>query len=134
MTIRAPAEIGMPLDEVDTPAPVTSTPSNAIRTVCRSGSRVAPCRFARMPRPANARSSALLPNKIETGFSERSNFALPGPRPYPSGAHLCEVEIDEETGKVALTHYEAVDDVGPVSNPLPCEGQIQVKSRPLVGS
>jgi aerobic carbon-monoxide dehydrogenase large subunit len=43
----------------------------------------------------------------------------------PSGAHYCEVEIDAETGEVALTRYVAVDDVGRVLNPLLCEGQIE---------
>jgi carbon-monoxide dehydrogenase large subunit len=68
--------------------------------------------------------AAHLPNDIETGFSERANFGPPGCATFPSGAHYCEVEIDEETGEVALTRYVAVDDVGRVLNPLLCEGQI----------
>ena len=68
--------------------------------------------------------SAHLPNDIETGFSERANFGPPGCATFPSGAHCCEVEIDEETGEVVLTRYVAVDDVGTVLNPLLCEGQI----------
>src|SRR6202022_4188020 len=68
--------------------------------------------------------AAHLPNDIETGFSERANFGPPGCATFPSGAHCCEVEIDEETGEVALTRYVAVDDVGRVLNPLLCEGQI----------
>ena len=68
--------------------------------------------------------AAHLPNDIETGFSERANFGPPGCATFPSGAHLCEVEIDPETGAVALTRYVAVDDVGCVLNPLLCEGQI----------
>jgi carbon-monoxide dehydrogenase large subunit len=68
--------------------------------------------------------AAHLPSDIETGFSERANFGPPGCATFPSGAHLCEVEIDEETGEVALTRYAAVDDVGRVLNPLLCEGQI----------
>jgi carbon-monoxide dehydrogenase large subunit len=66
-----------------------------------------------------------LPSDIETGFSERANFGPPGCATFPSGAHLAEVEIDEETGEVVLTRYVAVDDVGRVLNPLLCEGQIQ---------
>jgi carbon-monoxide dehydrogenase large subunit len=66
-----------------------------------------------------------LPNDIETGFSERANFGPAGSATFPSGAHLCEVEIDPETGAVELTRYVAVDDVGRVLNPLLCEGQIQ---------
>src|SRR5271169_1330125 len=68
--------------------------------------------------------SAHLPSDLETGFSERANFGPPGCATFPSGAHCCEVEIDEETGEVALTRYVAVDDVGRVLNPLLCEGQI----------
>jgi carbon-monoxide dehydrogenase large subunit len=65
-----------------------------------------------------------LPADLEVGFSERANFGPPGCATFPSGAHYCEVEIDKETGEVALTRYVAVDDVGRVLNPLLCEGQI----------
>jgi aerobic carbon-monoxide dehydrogenase large subunit len=68
--------------------------------------------------------SARLPGDVETGFTERANFGPADPATFPSGAHLCEVEIDAETGEVALTRYAAVDDVGRVLNPLLCEGQI----------
>jgi carbon-monoxide dehydrogenase large subunit len=68
--------------------------------------------------------SALLPNDIETGFTERSNFGPAGSATFPSGAHLCEVEIDADTGTVVLTRYTAVDDCGRILNPLLCEGQI----------
>src|ERR1700731_4869581 len=47
--------------------------------------------------------AARLPNEIEAGFSERANFGPPGCATFPSGAHCCEVEIDEETGEVAFT-------------------------------
>jgi aerobic carbon-monoxide dehydrogenase large subunit len=68
--------------------------------------------------------SGFLPNDIEPGFTERANFGPAGSATFPSGAHICEVEIDAETGAVALTRYTAVDDVGRVLNPLLCEGQI----------
>jgi len=68
--------------------------------------------------------SLQLPDGVETGFTERANFGPADPATFPSGAHLAEVEIDEETGEVALTRYAAVDDVGRVLNPLLCEGQI----------
>ena len=67
----------------------------------------------------------LLPNDIETGFTERANFGPNGSATFPSGAHLAEVEIDAETGRVELTRYTAVDDCGVVLNPLLAEGQIQ---------
>src|SRR5262249_1023444 len=50
---------------------------------------------------------------------------LPLARPYLRGRDRCEVEIDGETGKLGMTRYSAVDDVGTVLNPLICEGQIQ---------
>ncbi len=68
--------------------------------------------------------SSLLPDDIEVGFTERSNFGPENAATFPSGAHVCEVEIDPDTGEVALTRYCAVDDVGTMLNPLLCEGQI----------
>jgi carbon-monoxide dehydrogenase large subunit len=68
--------------------------------------------------------SAQLPEDIETGFTERANFGPADAATFPSGAHVCEVEIDIETGQVALVRYCAVDDVGTMLNPLLCEGQI----------
>jgi carbon-monoxide dehydrogenase large subunit len=66
-----------------------------------------------------------LPNDVEIGFSESANYGPANASTFPSGAHICEIEIDEETGKLAITRYSAVDDVGTVLNPLICEGQIQ---------
>jgi len=43
---------------------------------------------------------------------------------YPYGAHVCEVEVDPDTGKVTLVNYAAVDDVGRAVNPLIIHGQI----------
>jgi carbon-monoxide dehydrogenase large subunit len=42
---------------------------------------------------------------------------------FPYGCHVCEVEIDPETGVVALQRYAAVDDVGRAVNPLILHGQ-----------
>jgi carbon-monoxide dehydrogenase large subunit len=43
---------------------------------------------------------------------------------FPYGAHVCEVEIDPDTGVVTLTRYAAVDDVGRAVNPLIIHGQV----------
>jgi carbon-monoxide dehydrogenase large subunit len=43
---------------------------------------------------------------------------------FPYGAHVCEVEVDPETGKVTLINYAAVDDVGRAVNPLIIHGQV----------
>ena len=43
---------------------------------------------------------------------------------FPNGAYVAEVEIDGETGKIELTHFVGVDDIGTVVNPLIAMGQI----------
>jgi carbon-monoxide dehydrogenase large subunit len=43
---------------------------------------------------------------------------------HPTGAAVCEVEVDPETGSVAVTRYTCVDDVGQPINPLLLEGQV----------
>jgi carbon-monoxide dehydrogenase large subunit len=43
---------------------------------------------------------------------------------YPNGCHVCELEIDEETGEVEILRYNVVDDVGTVINPLLLHGQV----------
>ena len=50
-------------------------------------------------------------------------FAVSGPT-WPNGTHICEVEIDPETGSVAVCSYVSVNDAGRVVNPLIVEGQI----------
>jgi carbon-monoxide dehydrogenase large subunit len=47
------------------------------------------------------------------------------PSAFPNGCHLAEVEIDPDTGQVALVRYVAVDDFGTLINPLLVEGQVQ---------
>jgi len=48
---------------------------------------------------------------------------LPG-RSFPNGAHLCEVEIDPETGDLHLDRYLAFDDFGNLMHPMLAEGQV----------
>lgn len=48
---------------------------------------------------------------------------LPG-RSFPNGAHLCEVEIDPETGALFLDRYLVVDDLGTLMHPTLAEGQV----------
>ena len=66
---------------------------------------------------------AKLPRDIEPGLFETGTFAG-GERTYPNGCHISEVELDTETGAVALVRYTAVDDVGHMINPLLVEGQL----------
>jgi len=66
---------------------------------------------------------AMLPPQFDVGLEASGTFAAEPPN-YPNGCHVCEVEIDPETGLVTLARYAAVDDVGRVMNRLLCEGQI----------
>ncbi|MGH2652615.1 MAG: xanthine dehydrogenase family protein molybdopterin-binding subunit, partial [Actinomycetota bacterium] len=64
-----------------------------------------------------------LPPGLEPGLYETGTF-VPKQDTWPNGCHVCEVEIDPDTGAVALVSYVVVDDVGTVVNPLTLEGQI----------
>jgi carbon-monoxide dehydrogenase large subunit len=66
---------------------------------------------------------AQLPPGLEPGLYETGTFA-PSQDTWPNGCHVCEVEVDPETGALALVGYLVVDDVGTVVNPLTLAGQI----------
>jgi len=61
---------------------------------------------------------------FEGGLYENATF-LGEKDTFPNGCHICEVEIDPETGEAALDRYTVVDDIGTVINPLLAKGQIQ---------
>jgi carbon-monoxide dehydrogenase large subunit len=67
---------------------------------------------------------AQLPPGLEPGFAESGHFTPPAPT-FPNGCHVCEVEIDPETGHVEIVRYVVVDDFGVVINPLLLRGQVQ---------
>jgi carbon-monoxide dehydrogenase large subunit len=58
------------------------------------------------------------PGLEETTFHDPENFV------FPFGAHACVVDVDPETGKVAVVRYVAVDDCGNAINPVLIDGQI----------
>jgi carbon-monoxide dehydrogenase large subunit len=66
---------------------------------------------------------AQLPPGLEPGFAESGHFTPPQPT-FPNGCHLCEVEIDPETGHIDILRYLVVDDFGVVINPLLLRGQV----------
>jgi aerobic carbon-monoxide dehydrogenase large subunit len=66
---------------------------------------------------------AQLPPGLEPGFYETGTFA-PKQATWPNGCHVCEVEVDPETGDVTLVRYGIADDVGTVINPMTLKGQI----------
>ena len=63
------------------------------------------------------------PEGVEPGLNETAvydplNFS------FPAGAHICEVEVDPDTGAVEVVGYTAVDDFGTIINPMIVEGQV----------
>jgi carbon-monoxide dehydrogenase large subunit len=66
---------------------------------------------------------AQLPPGLEPGFAESGHFTPPSPT-FPNGCHVCEVEIDPETGQIDILRYLVVDDFGTVVNPLLLAGQV----------
>lgn len=63
------------------------------------------------------------PKGFEGGLYENATY-LGQKDTYPNGCHICEVEVDPETGEVKLERYAVVDDVGTVMNPIGLKGQI----------
>src|ERR1700756_4698692 len=64
-----------------------------------------------------------LPEGMDLGLIASSTFSCQEQN-FPNGCHICELEIDEDTGEVEILRYSVVDDVGTVMNPLLLEGQI----------
>ncbi len=63
------------------------------------------------------------PKDLEPGFEDTAFFD-PLNFSFPAGTHVCEVEIDPETGDTAVVNYACVDDFGRVINPMVVEGQV----------
>jgi aerobic carbon-monoxide dehydrogenase large subunit len=68
--------------------------------------------------PHNYPLDKLEPGLNETAFYDPTNFT------YPAGSHICEVEIDAQTGVTKVVSFTAVDDFGNVINPMIVEGQV----------
>ena len=70
-----------------------------------------------------ARTLAGLPEDLAGGLDSTAKFVSPQ-MSFPNGCHVCEVEIDPETGVVTVVGYAAVDDVGNIVHATIVEGQI----------
>jgi carbon-monoxide dehydrogenase large subunit len=68
--------------------------------------------------PHNYPLETLEPGLEETAFYDPANFT------YPAGAYICEVEVDEGTGKVDVLAFHCADDFGNIMNPMIVEGQV----------
>jgi carbon-monoxide dehydrogenase large subunit len=65
-----------------------------------------------------------LTGKFGIGLESEGSFS-PEPPSHPNGSHVCEVEVDPETGEVTIDRYFVVDDLGRILNPMIVRGQIQ---------
>jgi len=68
--------------------------------------------------PHNYPLDMLEPGLEETAFYDPKNFT------FPAGCHICEVEVDPDTGTVEVVAFTAADDFGRVINPMIVEGQV----------
>jgi carbon-monoxide dehydrogenase large subunit len=64
-----------------------------------------------------------LTDKFGVGLEASGSYSA-NPPSHPNGSHVCELEVDPETGEVTIDRYFVVDDLGRVLNPLIVRGQI----------
>ena len=75
----------------------------------------------------NALSWAELASRHPGALDGRSRYTTKESKPaptFPNGCHIAEVELDPDTGMIAVTRYSLVDDFGVLVNPMLVEGQI----------
>ena len=70
-----------------------------------------------------ARESNSLPEELRGQVEETARTATPE-MTYPNGCHVCELEVDEATGAIAIVNYVVADDFGTLVNPLLVRGQV----------
>jgi carbon-monoxide dehydrogenase large subunit len=68
-------------------------------------------------------AGAVIPPDIEPSFDEKAHWAPPAGT-FPNGCHICELEIDPDTGATEILRYVVVDDFGTVVNPALLAGQV----------
>jgi carbon-monoxide dehydrogenase large subunit len=71
----------------------------------------------------SAQEAGNLPEGMEPGLDEAYTHAPDVPT-FPNGCHICELEIDPDTGALEILRYTVVDDFGDIVNPLLIEGQV----------
>jgi carbon-monoxide dehydrogenase large subunit len=71
----------------------------------------------------HAKSAGDLPEGVPNSLDSEEDFDSPE-QTYPNGCHICEVEIEPETGVIDVLNYIAVDDCGTVINPMIVHGQV----------
>jgi carbon-monoxide dehydrogenase large subunit len=72
---------------------------------------------------ARVKTTADLPGDLPPSLDSEEDFTSPE-QTYPNGCHVCEVEIDPDTGVIDVVGYTAVDECGTVINPMIVHGQV----------
>ena len=70
------------------------------------------------------RAASLFEAARAAGGLQATHTRTPDAFTYPNGCHVCELEIDADTGEVRIERYSIVDDFGQAINPLLLEGQV----------
>jgi len=73
---------------------------------------------------AKLRSGINLPEGVPTSLDVQHVSDGPSASTFPNGCHVCEVEVDPETGVIEVVKYASVNDFGTVINPIIVEGQL----------
>ncbi len=121
------------------PRPARSRPISSKPRKATSSSRTAASRWrartGASPSP-KWRSTPMWPTNshlgIEPGLKEGA-FYDPTNFTFPAGCHICELEVDPETGVTEIVKWVAVDDFGTVINPMIVEGRCMAASRRASG-
>ncbi|MBI4637848.1 MAG: xanthine dehydrogenase family protein [Candidatus Rokubacteria bacterium] len=103
-----------------------ASPEDIVLEAGRAGVRGVPGRtvtLAEVARLAYAPPPGGLPEGLAPGLQATVYFDPPGPT-FSGAVHVAMVEVDEETGKIAVRRYALVEDCGPLLNPLIVDGQI----------
>src|SRR5690606_21622686 len=69
------------------------------------------------------RASSGIPEGVPRTLTTRTRYDGKAVN-FPNGCHICEVEIERDTGKVIIARYAVVDDFGRIVNPLIAAGQV----------
>jgi carbon-monoxide dehydrogenase large subunit len=70
------------------------------------------------------RTASALPDGVPRTLDAKAHHSA-SPSSFPNGCHVCELDIDPETGEVDILRYTVVDDYGVMINPAIVEGQVQ---------
>jgi carbon-monoxide dehydrogenase large subunit len=73
---------------------------------------------------AKLRSGINLPEGVPSSLNVQHVSDGPGGSTFPNGCHVCEVEVDPETGVIEVVGYSCVNDFGTIINPIIVEGQL----------